>query len=233
VDQPTFTKLTGRTLTTAQATLLAGSAETAKRELEDLLGWPLDPDCWDDQYLERGKTQSEGVCVDDATELDAPDDVVGSTRIFNWNPDDYYLQTDPLVTIHSVKLVSDDVTYKTFELGEYRPQWVNGRERYAKYIEIKHDCPWYLQHYSCCCLAGRQIAVDADWAFEVVPRVLKQVWADLVWQDLNPKRDLRSQTLGPHSYTFATNETPLTKHAPVLRQYAGPHGTAAAGVTIV
>lgn len=233
MNQSTFTRLTGRTLTSAQVSLLSGSAETAKRALEDLLGWPLDPNCWDDQYFERGKTQSDYVCLDEDTELDDPDDVVGSLRVYRWDPADVYLAIDPAVTIHAVKLVSDDVTYKTFELGEYRPQWVNGRERYAKYIEISHDCTWYRHHLYCCCHAGRQVAVDADWAFETVPKVLQQVWAALIWDDLNPKRDLRSQTLGPHSYTFATDSSVVDKYGSVLRQYEGPNGTVPRGINIV
>lgn len=234
MNQSTFTKLTGRTLTTAQATLLAGSVETAKQTLEELLGWPLDPGCWGDQYLERGKTTSDDFCITDVdTELDDPDDVVGSTRVFNWDPRDRFLLIDPAVTIHAVKLVADDVTYETFELGEYRPQWVNGNERYARYIEIRHDCPWVSRHLYCCCNVGRQIAVDADWGFDSLPRVLKKAWAELVWDDLNAHRDLRSQTLGPHSYTFATAAEAGRRHAGMIRHFAGPNGAVDQGMVIV
>lgn len=227
MNQSTFTQLTGRTLTSSQGTRFATVAEVSGELLEELLGWPLCPDDWDDQYLEIGKTSSDYAGNDvDLDDLEDPDDVVGTTRLFPWNPSDPYLAIDPAVVIHAVKLVKDSVTYKTFETSEFRVDWLNGKERFAKYVQlcdgISCNCWWHTWCYRQDC---RQIAVDADWAFDDLPLPLKKAWAELIWDDLDCKKNVRSETIGPHSYTLFAKEDPAVRYRSALVKYAGPNGS--------
>lgn len=245
MDQSTFTKLTGLTLSSSQSARLSSVAELAGEALEELLGWPLDPTSWENQYIEIGKSKDEWGCFStDTSNLDPPDEVVGKTRLYKWNPHDQYLHIDPAKTIHALKIVRNGVTYKTFKTSEYSLKMENGLPPFGKYIQIGHEFRAWLgyfwpqpflffpydqrrhdAHYL-------QVAVDADWSFDDLPTKLQKVQADLIYYELDMRRDFKSETMLSHSYSRNPHPDPTTVHAATLAKYLGPNGTAQrAGVT--
>lgn len=199
--------------------------KVAKRTLERMLGYPLCPDDWDNQYIEIGKTDGCFCLLNDETELETPDDVIGAYRFFRWNPRDTYLAIDPATKIHAVKLVQGDVTVRTFDDDDYRPQWVNDRDQtpYTKYLAVGrgcfrswHSCYWHRPH-------GLLVAVDADWCFDTIPLELKQVWAETIAYNLDDKKTVRSESTVTHSYSKFDKGDPLTVFAAVVEAYAGPN----------
>lgn len=238
MDQSTYTNLTGKSVSnTAQFEL---QVRLARRRLEQMLGWPLVSSKWDDQYLELGKTRNEACACSsvDPSELDDPDEVQGSTRLFRWNTSDVYLPVDPLTTVYAVKLVSvgnnpgetEGITYRTFETDDYSVQWINAETTYARYIKLhEHDYNRYLPRhahlYGDYCGQRYMVAIDADWGMGCVPLDIQAAWAELVAWQLDCKRDIKSESLGNHSYSKYDKRDPLTLYSGVLRQYAGPNGT--------
>lgn len=241
MDQTTFTNLTGITLSSSQSTRFDSVAELSGETLEEMLGWPLDPYGWDDQYIEIGKTTDEwwSCPTVDTSELDPADEVEGNNRLYTWSPVEPYLFIDPAVEIHSVKLVKNGVTYRTFDADEYSLRIQNGREPFGRYIQFCDELhTWMLslwprpQFVSLLASQRRadgdyvQVAVDADWGFETLPLTIQKVQADLVSYELDLKRDLKSETILSHSYTRSTRADPATAYAATLKKYVGPRGTA-------
>lgn len=225
IDQLDFQALTGYELDDTQASRFDTIAEAVIAELEMLLGWPLDPDSWDNQYIEIGKSQIEGFCpdADSDAELDSPDAVVGSYRLYTFDQaTDVYLPIDPATAIHAVKMVENNITCKTYEAREYLFKTMNGAPQIIKYIGIKK-----LMCISCARVKGpRTFAIDADWAYEELPADLKKVLADMIAYQMDEKSDVKSESVVSHSYSKFDRGTPLQIHARTLQRYAGPHGTA-------
>lgn len=255
MDQKTFTNLTGVILTDSQVARFGSLVEACGQKLEDLLGWPLDPSDWGNQYLEIGKTKCEWwTCPSvDTPDLDDPDPVVGRTRLYTWRPSDPYLFVDPALKIHKVKLVKNGITYRTFEVNDYSLRLMNGRSTYGRYIEFA-DCLyrwldlWYYNpDILALVVASRapdgdylQVAIDADWAFPeddennlTLPLPLQMAWADFIAYRIDLKRDVKSESVLSHSYTRNVTPDPEMVHADEIRKYAGPKGTMAdAGVIL-
>jgi hypothetical protein len=201
-----------------------------------MLGYPLCPDDWDNQYIEKGKTN--GCFCTEPENLEPPDDVVNAYRFYTWNWRDRFLPIDPATKIHAVKLVQGDITIRTFTTKQYFPQWKNGYDQtpLAWYLAIdRHacgvisDCYWdpftgwpfplTWDHHR----RGLLVAVDADWAFDRVPLELQQVWADMIAYSMDDRRDIKSESAGTHSYTRFGKEDPTVSHATVIAEYAGPN----------
>lgn len=215
MDYQTFTNLTGSTVSEERYNALYASAAA---ELEQLLGWPLDS--WDDQYLEIGKTREQS-CPDvdtDITDLDPPDDVVGSTRLYTWHPEEPFLGFDPATAVHAIKLVKDGITYKTYEPDEFRIHWENGPESWTRYAHLKRPT-WC----GCRSHGSFQVAVDADW-LEELPQPVINALVILIKEALDPKAEVRSESRGTHSYTKYDREPNEQRFAQVIRNYAGPKG---------
>lgn len=229
MDSQTYSDITGRSLSSDQEARFDAVAEYAGKRLETLLGYPLNPDDWESQHIEIGKTRSDCPCPDvDVDELDGPDAVTGTTRYFKFHADEPYLHIDPATEIHSVKLVKDGVTFKTLESSDYRINWQNGVERYARYLQI-------FDRLGCWCGSWRkypldfphvQIVVDATWAFEEIPEELLTVWAEIITRGFDKKRNVRSETVESHSYTKVDEKPIEQEFAGILNQYAGPNGSA-------
>jgi hypothetical protein len=241
VDQSTFTNFTGITLSSSQSARFDSLVDLSGQKLEEMLGWPLDPTDWDDQYLEIGKTKDEWWnCLSvDTSNLDGPDEVIGATRLYTWNPADPYLFIDPAVTINALKLVKNGITYKTFYPNEYSLRLLNARETYGKYVQFSDAlCRWFgpiWNRSGISELIGSQhradgdyvqVAIDADWAFEELPGSLQEVWAEFINYQLDLKRDIKSESFTSHSYTRNAHADPVEVYAGVITKYVGPNGTA-------
>lgn len=240
MDYTTFNTLTGVTLSLTDQSRFTTIEDVATKELERLLGYPLDPTDWANLYNETGKTQTDFICPDADNTLDSPDVVVGKYRLFDYHPSDRYLSIDPATAIHKVKLVREDITYKTFDVS-------NGEETDDISIKWKmvsvtgtteSKITQYLDLENCLSLTGWrnpcwyspkwvQLAVDADWAFTTLPRDLEIILAKMIADNFQEfgRDDLQSETRGSHSYTRREPQTVMDKY-PALKEYAGPNGTA-------
>jgi hypothetical protein len=226
VTQAEFTALTGITLDSSETTRFATIEEKATKELERQLGYPLDPSDWENLYNETGKA-SDCPCPDvDIEELEPPDAVVGTYRLYDFYPDDRFLHIDPATEINRVKLVNNSVTYKTFNdednENEYLVKWENGDPQFARYLDLEgcvwRPC-WKRMKYV-------QLAVDAEWGFEEIPVELQSILADLIANGYErPNLDIQSESRGSHSYTRGEGKT-LSEKYPALAEFAGPNGLA-------
>jgi hypothetical protein len=236
VDQSTFTNLTGVTLSSSQSARFETVAEFTDEMIAELLGWPLDPNDWQNQYTEIGKLPDDWTSPDFTEEnLLPPDTVQGKTRLYRWEEYDKYLFIDPAVKIYAVKLVKDGITFRTFKSKHYRVDFVNGSPSYARYIELHRS--WIPGHFWSILWAqlpdlpferrrNVQVAIDADWGFSDLPTSIERVWAEQIAYEMDLKRDIKSESMLSHSYSKAARDTPVMKYASTLAKYVGPNGTA-------
>lgn len=236
MDLSSYESITGRQVATANETLVTAQIARTKRVLETLLGYSLDSFSTN-LYSERGKTQYENPCsIVDTDNLLAADAVVYAYRIFNYTTTDPFFFVDPFVDLHAVKLIttvdpisgSNGVTVKTFDDDELAVHYSSG-EAWTKYIQ---HLPNYRRYE--CLDRTFQIAVDATWGFAAspsnttIPDELKDVWADMTTWYSKGKEGVKSETIGPHSYSMFEDVAPeqRKRNLRVIQKYAGPHGEA-------
>lgn len=220
-----YQNLTGLTVSVNREKLIYAQIQRTQAVLENMLGYSLDFDLLDlNEYEEEGKLDDTCPCScsDADPDLEPADAVVFAYRMFPYHAKDKYLSIDPASSIHAVKLVKNGVTYRTLEEDDYR---LNSKRGIIKFLE---QCDrWCACKLECNCV---QLAVDATWLWpeDEMPIDLQTVWADMVTFYADMKRDVRSETLGPHSYTKFDRQKPetLTENMAVIQRYAGPNGTA-------
>lgn len=231
MDLATYQLLSG--ITVASGDIIRTTAQIAKTQaiIESLLGFSLDPsEAAQNQYSEIGKTKDDCPC-DTPADLDAPDVVINAYRLFPYNKDDRYFKIDPALSVNAVKLVRNNVTFKTIE--DYRAEYKNG---YIKFLE-QIKC-W------CSCIddcSQIQLAVDASWLgaeFDylenTLPDDLLMIWTDMITYYSDSKNNIKSETLGSHSYTKFGNYPPetLDVNIAILKRYSGPNGLLSKTITI-
>lgn len=233
-----YTQLTGLTVASSREAVVEAQIKRTRAILESLLGYPLEKSkVFTNYYEELGKSASDYSIPDDDDDLLAPDDVIGSYRLFDYHAGDMYLPVDPYTTLNAVKLVyirqgetPNGITIRTFETDEIQLQV--GAGGISKYIA---RCKSVWPSCECNCDDCVQLAVDAEWVFEeCIPNELMYIWADMVTDYSDQKRNIRSQTLGPHSYTKFDKESAelLPHNRDILMKYAGPRGTLYRTITI-
>lgn len=219
-----YQALTGITVPASRTAFVTAQLERTRYLLEDMLGYTLDSDLVDDnQYTETGIRSDECASPDNDADLADPEAVVNAYRLFPYNEKDKYLLIDPASAIHAVKLVNGSVTYKIFESDEYRPHYERG---IIKALEKIDDCWWRCACW--CADRGFQLAVDAEWLWESdIPTDLQLLWADMTTYYSNAKKDVKSETLGPHSYTKYDRSEPQFESSAVamVKRYSGPLGS--------
>jgi len=225
-----YQDLTGLTVASSNIALVTAQINRTRRILERLLGYTLNSaDRLDNEYTETGKTQSDCPCPEDVdlSNLQAPDAVVYGYRLFTYHKQDRFLAIDPATAVAKVKLVKDGVTYRTLDADDYRLQWKNG---IVKFLE-QTEC-WCLCN-NCEC-NNVQLAVDANWIDTDDYEDLQLIWADMVTYYADPKFDIKSETLGSHSYTRFDTPAPETDSVSVaiLRKYVGPNGSLYKTITL-
>lgn len=229
--------LSGRNVPTSGHRLLDAQIRRARTHLESLLGFTLEPEKVNTNfYNELGKTKRECACSNVTGEtLNDPDEVFGAYRLYSYNPLDEYLHVDPFYTVHKVKLVRDNVTIR--DIDPFVPIY---KEDWGKYVELCQDCLCF-----CNCVDCLQLAVDADWCFPDLsdgtvgdssvgsvtglPEDLLYVWIDYVDFYVDSKSNIRSESVGAHSYTKFDNLSPKERpeNRQILAKYAGPKGNLA------
>ena len=222
--------ITGLLVPTSREALVTAQIGRTRRILESMLGFTLlDADINDNQYVESGKSSTECPCPSTTLTLTAADAVVTAYRLYPYYKNDKFLMIDPASAINSVKLVYDDVTYKTLETDEFRPHSQSGFIKYLEQVECWCSCT------NCDCKFV-QLAVDAVWLWTdaTLPDGLKDVWADMVTYYSNQKKDIKSETLGSHSYTKFDGKPPELQgdNFAVILKYSGPLGTVRRSVTL-
>lgn len=216
--------MTGISIPTSQLTRYSAIVKRTQRTLEQLLGYTLETSTeirLNNYYQETGKTQDTCPCgAVNEDSLIAPDDVVKAYRIFPYHKTDTFLMIDPAKSVSKIKLIMNNITYRTFVDGEYSLTYQNGYITSIRILECPCKC-----YYEC---NGVQLAVDADWCYESLPEDLLYVWCDMIEYYADPKKDIKSQTLGPHSYTKFNIQKPeeMSTNIEIIKKYAGPYGSA-------
>lgn len=215
-----YENITGTVVSASQQAVVAAQILRSRNILETLLGFTLDPKKINKNlYKELGKTQTECPCPSVESEtLDPADEVVNAYRLYSYNPKDKYLHVDPFTKLNAVKLVNDGVTVKTFESSDLRPEYAEG---WSKFIENCELCSCLAE---CNCV---QLAVDADWLGNCEQTPIDYVWADMVTYYVDCKTNIKSETIGSHSYTKFDKVAPETidSNLAILKKYAGPNGS--------
>lgn len=225
-----YESIKGITVPTADRTRVSAEIIHTQRILEGLLGFTLDSSLINtNQYMEVGKTTVDCPCPDtvDVDALDAADSVVFAYRMFDYNRKDTIISIDPCSAVHALKLVFNNITFKTFETDEYREHSEHG---FIKYLEDCENC-CFCKCEICRCV---QIAVDATWLWATLPDDLDQVWAEMVTFYSDLKTNIKSETMGPHSYT-KFNDTPPEKedhNMAVIKKYEGANGSSRRILTV-
>lgn len=228
MDLNSYETLSGITVPSNQVTKVTAQITRTRSMLEMMLGFTLNPKKVETNlYNELGKTILECSCSSvDTEDLDPADDVIGSYRLYRYNPLDKFFFTDPFNKLNSVKLVylkqgeePNGVTLKTYEVDEIRIQAL--RDGWSKYIQP-------IKNFNCGC-DNVQLAIDADWMFDgCVPEELKYVWVDMITYYSDAKYNIKSESINSHSYTKSDTKPPqeLTDNLNIIKRYAGPYGSA-------
>ncbi len=223
MDITEYEQITGTVVNDADIEKVEAIIKKTQIMLEDMLGYTLDEDKVDENYYnELGKTKSDVCCPSEinTNNLDEPDEVVSAYRVFDYNNKDKFWLIDPAEKINKVKLIVGNVTVKTLE--EYKDYNIYSKNGVIKYLE-KIDCC-----YRCCEMKNVQLAVDAEWEFTSgIPDDLNYLWADMVTFYRSNKNDIKSESLGPHSYTKFDNDPPekITSNSLIIQKYAGANGS--------
>jgi hypothetical protein len=231
VDLSKYQELTGTTVTSARSARVTATIKRVRHQLEQLLGYPLDPVNLKNLYTELGKVPNQDFWaffdIDTITDnLLPPDDVINAYRIYDFNWADKYIAIDPQTTINAVKLVYNDITLKTFNPNEVRSEI--GQDGLSKYIEIVDRLGFLRLDFN---WQSIQLAVDADWTMEdTVPYDLLYLWAEMATYYSDPKQQVKSEQIGlrgGHRYEKYDKEVPeeLARNQSILKQYAGPYGS--------
>ena len=216
-----YETISGSTLTSSETSRFSTMLGIATAQMENALGWPLDPTSWDDTFTEAGKAPTETCCfTEEPATLDQADTVVGALRVFDLRRLVKVVPIDPCTVLNKVKLVRNEVTYKTFAEDDYRLQLENSITPFGKYLFFRSD------H----CLSQAldsspyfQLAIDADWEFATLPQELLLVLTRYLAWEFDTGRDLKSESVQGHSYT-KNSMTPFEENKAILSRYAGPHG---------
>lgn len=226
MDLATYETLTGINVPSSQESRITAVINRCQKTIESSLGFTLDETLViENQYIELGKTKTECLCPSeiDIDNLDAPDAVICAYRVFEYNKDDKYLSIDPATSINSVKLVIGNVTVKTLvEFEDYTCNYENGLIKYLEKVEC-----WCSD---LCCSKNVQLAVDAEWVWQDeddIPEELSYLMCDMVSYYSDSKSNIKSESLGPHSYTKFDNVSPelQSKNVVIINKYSGPHST--------
>ena len=235
--------MTGKTLTEAEQAQVKYQIRRAMRKLENLLGFTLDPKKINTNiYNELGKADSYwgwSYPNVDISKLLPPDEVIGSYRLYTFNWKDEYFHVDPFEAVHNVKLVyirkgypdEQGITAHTFDFDEVRPHY--GKDGIGKYIERVR--PWWFDHRKLRPDEQLQLAVDADWVWQdCLPDDLKWMIIDMVEAAIDPKGNIRSESIEGHSYSKYDKVVPETEphNQTFLSKFAGPDGSASRIPTI-
>ena len=225
-----YETLTGINVPSSSEAFVLAQLNKSQRILESMLGFTLDPTKVNtNQYTEIGKTQSDCPCPSDSLVLDAPDAIINAYRLFSYNSKDQFLSIDPATAIHKVKLVKDGVTYLTLDADEYRGEYKNGLIKYLEQIRCWCNCQCLCKYV--------QLAVDADWVWPTgsnIPSDLLDILAEMGTYYSDNKNNIKSETLGSHSYTKFDNDKPeyTTENLAIIKKYAGPNGSVYRTITI-
>lgn len=155
-----------------------------------------------------------------------------SNRIFPYNKHDTYLLIDPCTSVATVELIKGDEVLDTLVVDDdYRI--------YREYGFIHYLTRCWPQDWCICrdyCTSCAQLRVNAAWLWpeDGIPEDLLYVWTEMITYYKDCKTNIKSETLGTHSYTKFSNDKPeqLTSNQSILLKYAGPNGSIVPVLTV-
>lgn len=144
---------------------------------------------------------------------------VAATRLFAFHPHDKYIKIDPFETITSVKLVNDAVDEFIFTTDDYRIHTAHG---ITKALQLCNSC--YANF--CSCYNCVQLQVVAEWQWDSLPTDLQLLWSDMITYYTDNSSNIKSQTLGTHSYTKFDMQAAQQKseNQIIIGKYQGGNG---------
>lgn len=138
-----------------------------------------------------------------------------TTRYFIYNERDQYIKLDPFISITSIKLVNDDTDEIIFDAEDYR---IHHEANITRFIQLEKD---YYREGSLI-YKNVQLKVDAEWEWTELPIELKLLWADMITYATDEKKDIKSETLGTHSYTKTNIHPELREENQIIiKKYQG------------
>lgn len=155
-----------------------------------------------------------------------------SIRIFPYHKHDNYLLIDPASSITTVRLIRGDEEIEVLELDDdYHIYEKNG---YIKYLTRCYDDRWCICRDYCRSCAQLEVTGVWLWPEDGIPEDLLYVWADMVTYNGDCKNNIKSETLGTHSYTKFSREDPLTEtnNQAIILKYAGGNGSIIRNITL-
>lgn len=232
MDLNKYKELTGIDVPTAQQGQFNASVRRARAAIESMLGFSLKPK---NLYTEQGKVQFQGhyLPTEDLTNLLPPDSEEGVYKLFPYDERDDYFHVDPFKNVYRVKLVvpTRDGKFITItELDNVVPQY--GRDGIGKFVKRHWEWftwDWYRTWrvaYSREDRGAMQLAVEADW-LNCYPDDLMYLWADMIEYQMDPNRNMKSESVDGHSWSKSDASKPETKpeNKLLLKRYAGPYGS--------
>lgn len=198
----------------------------AQSILEILLGYTLDPNHVEDNQF-PGLTPTKAY------------------RIFPFNRNDLSTRIDPCTELYHVYFLRADGTTEEVDLDTFHGILDRGIITFINFYSsfFPYFPSWFSSgfiNFRCECTANcahLQLLVDAEWCWKPIteqPNDLLQVWAEMISYYGAQDGDIRSQTLGSHSYTKFDKQIPesISSNASIIARYAGPRGTAVRTITI-
>lgn len=207
-----YSELTGFNINNANQARILAAIEKTQIVLEDLLGYTLDKN-------DRLTNQVDGLSPTYAY------------RRFPLRHKDTYQQIDPCTSITTIKLYKNGSVEDTLDSDEFTSKIDRGYITKFTLNETKIlNYTWYPFHKLVLPTTYEyEWVIDANWGFanNQYPDPLLIVWAEFVTYFAKRKKDIRSESLGGHSYTkfeeVAPQKDPINNK--ILRRYAGPRGT--------
>lgn len=206
-----YTELTGFSINTNNQARIYAAIEKVQYILEDLLGYTLNEDERTTNYIPSLTPTT-------------------AYRLFPVRFNDVNHHIDPATAITTIKLMKNGAVEDTIESTEYTA--INDRGFY-KYFVINQALTlnrvWYpFKKIIVCADDYYEWGVDAIWCHATdLPNSLMSVFADMVTFYARTNKEIKSETLGSHSYTKFDQKAPeeIEMNRKIITRFAGPKGS--------
>lgn len=233
-----YQNLTGKKIPTTQLPQYQAWALRAVKELENKLGWSLDPAV---SVNIIGSTKNGCECDIDVSQLAKAPEVKGSCRFFSFSTKQPFVHTDPFTKIHAVYLCKvepeglkittndNDVVVLT-KIVKFAPKYFNAQ--FGKYIQSCAEMTICQEVCNADCTNCSALLVDADWlTIDNLPDELAYLICDYIdWMSNGgpANRGLRSESVDGHSVSYRDWKETVPYLNPsdsaIILLYAGPYG---------
>ncbi len=215
--QTRYSELTGIQITDANKARIQGAIQRCLAIFEDLLGYTLDPE-------QRTFNEFESLSPTVAY------------RIFPLRRKDKYHHIDAATAVYDVRILRNGNVNQALASDEWSAVYRRGIYKFFTINKILNLPAFYNTFFYDTYLSiinsqydNYAILVDADWMFkeDAFPDDLMAVFCEMVTYYSDLKRNIRSETLGPHSFTKFSQDAPeeMESNRRIINRFAGPRGS--------